>query len=122
MKPTHARAWMLLFVGLVGAVLATPMSSWAQAAPPDGAGAESASTDRTVVAGIGAVAGSIIYAPFKAVIMCPAGALAAGVSYVATRGEGETPNYLLRLGCTGTYFISPAMVQGREAFRPYDTR
>jgi hypothetical protein len=83
---------------------------------------ESASTGRTVAAGVGAVAGSIIYAPFKAVIMCPAGALAAGVTYVAVQGEGETPNYLLRLGCTGTYVISPGMVQGREAFRPYDQR
>jgi hypothetical protein len=39
-----------------------------------------------------------------------------------TGGEKETANYLLRLGCTGTYLISPAMVQGQEAFRRYDER
>ena len=122
MKAKHAQAGMLLLVGLVGAVLVMPVSSWAQAAPPGDAAAESASTGRTVVAGVGAVAGSMFYAPFKAVVMCPVGALAAGVTYAAARGEGETPNYLLRLGCTGTYFISPAMVQGHEAFRRYDER
>jgi hypothetical protein len=74
------------------------------------------------VAGVGAVVGSVVFAPFKALIMCPANAVAAGVTYAATWGGTETPEYLLRLGCTGTYFISPAMVQGQEAFRRYDER
>jgi len=112
---------MLVIVGLVAAVIGTPVSSWAQATPP-GAAAESESTGRTFLTGLGAVLGSVVYAPFKAVIMCPAGTLAAGVTCAAARGEGDTPNYLLRLGCTGTYFVTPAMVQGREAFRAYDER
>ena len=65
--------------------------------------------------------GSIFYAPFKGLIQCPAvGLVAAGVTYAATGGQKETPEYLLRVGCTGTYFISPGMVQGQEAFRTYD--
>jgi hypothetical protein len=107
-------------MSLLGAILVAPWSGWAEGAAPEDATVQSSSNGATVLAGVGAVAGSIVFAPFKAVIMCPAGALAAGVTYVAARGEGETPNYLLRLGCTGTYFISPAMVQGREAFRRYD--
>ena len=74
------------------------------------------------MAGTGAVLGSIFFVPFKALIMCPVGAVAAGGTYAVTGGETETANYLLRLGCTGTYFISPAMIQGQEAFRRYDER
>jgi hypothetical protein len=48
------------------------------------------------------------------------GLVAAGATYAATGGQKETPEYLLRVGCTGTYFISPGMVQGQEAFRTYD--
>ena len=48
------------------------------------------------------------------------GLVAAGATYAATGGEKETPEYLLRVGCTGTYVISPEMVQGQEAFRAYD--
>ena len=48
------------------------------------------------------------------------GVVLAGVTYAATGGQKETPEYLLRVGCTGTYFISPGMVQGQEAFRTYD--
>lgn len=108
-------------VVLVSAVFLMPVSSGAQGAPADAA-TGSESTGRSVLTGFGAVLASVVYAPFKAVVMCPAGALAAGVTYAAARGEGETPNYLLRLGCTGTYIVSPAMVQGREAFRAYDER
>ena len=54
--------------------------------------------------------------------MCPLGAVAAGGTYVATLGASEIPDYLLRLGCTGTYLISPAMIQGQEPFRRFDER
>ena len=120
MKPKHARGGMLLSMCLVGAALVTPVPSWAQAASPGEAAAGPSSSGRAVLAGVGAVFGSMVYAPFKAAVMCPVGALASGATYAATGGERETPNYLLRLGCTGTYFITPAMVQGQEAFRRYD--
>jgi hypothetical protein len=102
-------------------VLAGPATGWAQGKAP-AAGEQPGPTGRAVTAGVGAVAGTVVYAPFKAFIMCPMGALAAGATYAVTGGEKETANYLLRLGCTGTYLISPAMVQGQEAFRRYDER
>jgi hypothetical protein len=74
------------------------------------------------VAGVGAVAGSIVYAPFKALVMCPVSAIASGATYAVTGGATDTPRFLLRVGCTGTYVIAPAMVQGQEAFRAYDAR
>jgi hypothetical protein len=111
----------LAALGATAVVLAGPGTSWAQAqAPTDGG--QPGPTGRTVVAGIGAVVGTVVFATFKAVVMCPVGAVAAGTTYAVTGGEKETADYLLRLGCTGTYFISPAMVQGQEAFRRYDER
>jgi len=74
------------------------------------------------VAGVGAVAGSVVYVPFKAIVMCPVGAVASGVTYVATGGKPDPADHVLRVGCTGTYFITPAMVQGTEPFRAYDER
>ena len=73
---------------------------------------------RTVLATVGAVIGSIFYIPFKALGICPGMALASGVHYAATVGkEPATDEYLLRAGCTGTYFITPGMVQGHEEFQ-----
>lgn len=112
--------WLALFAA-TAVVLAGPGASWAQGAAPSD-GAQPGPTGRTVAAGIGAVAGTVVYAPFKALLMCPVGALAAGTTYAVTGGEKDTADYLLRLGCTGTYFISPAMVQGQEAFRRYEER
>jgi hypothetical protein len=111
----------LVALGAAVTVLASPAAGWAQGATPAG-GERPGPTGRAVTAGVGAVAGTVVYAPFKAFILCPFGALAAGATYAVTGGEKETANYLLRLGCTGTYLISPAMVQGQEAFRRYDER
>ena len=111
----------LATLGTAAVVLAGPAASWAQgAAPADGR--QPGPTGRTVAAGIGAVVGTVVYAPFKALVICPVGALAAGATYAVTGGEKDTADYLLRLGCTGTYLISPSMVQGQEAFRGYEER
>lgn len=111
----------LAALGTTAVVLAGPAASWAQgAAPADGG--HPGPTGRRVTAGIGAVVGTVVYAPFKALVMCPVGALAGGTTYAVTGGEKDTADYLLRLGCTGTYRISPAMVQGQEAFRGYEER
>jgi hypothetical protein len=111
----------LAALGTTAVVLAGPTASWAQGAA-SAEGGKPGPTGRTVAAGIGAVVGTAVFAPFKAAVMCPVGALAAGATYAVTGGEKETADYLLRLGCTGTYFISPAMVQGQEAFRRYEDR
>jgi hypothetical protein len=113
-------AWRSILLLMTALLLISGPVTWAQEAPatPDSGSGPSGSS---ILAGVGAVIGSIFYAPFKGLIMCPAvGLVASGVTYAATRGEKETPSYLLRLGCTGTYFVSPSMVQGKETFRAYD--
>jgi hypothetical protein len=122
MKFRRARNTILMSLCLIGLVATVPRTSGAQAASPGDAAAQSSSSGRTVLANVGAVAGSIVYAPFKALVLCPVSAIASGAVYAVTRGTTDTPDYVLRLGCTGTYFISPAMVQGEEAFRRYDER
>jgi hypothetical protein len=98
-----------------------PVASRAQETTPAAANSGSGPSGSSFLAGVGAVLGSIFYVPFKGLIMCPAvGLVAGGVTYAATGGEKERPGYLLRVGCTGTYFISSEMVQGQEAFRAYD--
>jgi hypothetical protein len=97
-------------------------TSWAQEEPPSDAVTRTIYSGSPIVAGVGAVLGSVVFAPFKALLMCPVSAVASGVTYAATWGGTDTSEYLLRLGCTGTYFISPAMVQGQQNFRRYDER
>jgi hypothetical protein len=116
------RGWVWILVVTIAALgMVGPAASWAQETTPAAADSGSGPSGSTILAGVGAVFGSVFYAPFKGLILCPAvGVVASGVTYAATGGEKETPEYLLRVGCTGTYFISPGMVQGQEAFRAYD--
>lgn len=116
------RGWSRILVVTIAVLgMVGPVASWAQETPPAATASGSGPSGSTILAGVGAVLGSIFYAPFKGLIECPAvGLVAAGVTYAATGGQKETPEYLLRVGCTGTYFISPGMVQGEEAFRTYD--
>ena len=122
MKRRQTRIRMVSLLFLVGVAVSAAATSWAQEAPPSEAVTKTIYSGSPIVAGVGAVVGSVVYAPFKALIMCPVSAVASGVTYAATRGGTDTSEYLLRLGCTGTYLISPAMVRGHEAFRPYDER
>lgn len=122
MRRRHARIGRLALVLLIGVAMGAAATSWAQEAPPSEDMAKTIYAGSHIVAGVGAVAGSVVYAPFKALIMCPVSAVAAGVTYAATRGGTDTSGYLVRLGCTGTYVITPAMVQGQEAFRRSDER
>ena len=116
------RGWVWILVVTIAVLgMVVPAASRAQETTPAAADSRSGPSGSAILAGVGAVLGSIFYAPFKGLILCPAvGLVASGVTYAATRGEKETPEYLLRVGCTGTYFISPKMVQGQEAFRAYD--
>ena len=120
MKRRQTRIRMVSLVFLVGVAVSAAATSWAQEARPSEAVTKTIYSGSPIVAGVGAVVGSVVYAPFKALIMCPVSAVASGVTYAATRGGTDTSEYLLRLGCTGTYLISPAMVRGHEAFRRYD--
>jgi hypothetical protein len=68
------------------------------------------------VSAVGAVLGTVVYAPFKAVIICPVMAVASGVS-LALPLRQSTAAHLLETGCGGTYLVTPEMVRGREEFR-----
>ena len=122
MKRRHTRIGVLGLTIVVGVAVLAVATSWAQEAPPSEAATRTIYSGSSVVAGVGAVLGTVVYAPFKALVLCPVGAVASGVTYAATGGETETAGYVLRLGCTGTYLVTPAMVQGHEAFRRYDER
>lgn len=122
MMRRHARIGVLGWMGVVGTAVLVAATGWAQEAPPSEAAARTIYSGSSVVAGIGAVLGTAVYAPFKALVLCPVGAVASGVTFAATGGATETSGYVLRLGCTGTYLVTPAMVQGHQAFRQYDER
>ena len=105
---------MLLVLPALLLAPVSPARAEEAASPPSGGD----STGRTIVAGVGSVLGSVVYAPFKALVLCPGMALAGGVTYAATLGKAkEDAEYLARVGCTGTYLITPGMVQGKEEFQ-----
>jgi hypothetical protein len=114
MKRTGMRVCgLLLALLLVGGLL--PEFGWAQAAPATtGAGSTDVSD---ALAGAGAVLGTIVFLPFKALLICPGMALASGVTYAAHGGKSETTEYLLRVGCGGSFAASPGMIQGQQSFQ-----
>jgi hypothetical protein len=103
-----------LLVLLVGVAAAGP--GWAEQAAPPPATANDSPGLRAMAAVAGAI-GSFFYIPFKVGAMCPGMALASGASLAVTGGDKATAEYLLRVGCTGTYFITPQMVRGQEEFQ-----
>ena len=92
--------------GTVRATAAQPPLVFASETPPP-PGTE-------VLAGIAAVVGTVAYAPFKAALICPETAVGAGVSLAV--GGPTSAERLLRIGCTGTYVITPGMVRGQAEF------
>jgi hypothetical protein len=113
MVPQRFLAGVLL--GLVLVAIAAP--AWAADQPqpvpasavPDPAGAE-------VLSVVAAAAGTVVYAPFKAVLICPFMAAASGVSRVLSYPR-STGAYLLDVGCRGTYLVTPEMIRGRAEFQ-----
>ena len=91
---------------------AAPMAPPAEATPPT-----TSDSGLTAMAAVAGAIGSFFYIPFKVGIMCPGMAVASGATLAATGGDKDTAGYLLRVGCSGTYFITPAMVRGQEEFR-----
>ncbi len=114
---------LAFLVGVVGAGTA-----WAQQMAPPAPPGEATpvpATDSpglTAVAAVAGAIGSFFYIPFKVAAMCPGMALASGASLAVTGGDKDTAAYLLRVGCTGTYFITPAMVRGQEEFKEAGAR
>lgn len=112
---------MIALLILASGLLATGRT-WAQPVPPPGPSPADDSPALTAMAAAAAAVGSLFYVPFKAAAICPGMALASGASLAVTRGERATAEYLLRVGCSGTYFITPGMVRGQEDFRESGTR
>jgi hypothetical protein len=108
-------AVMFLVVCVIGVSAAG--SGWAQSAASEAPATSTDLSGTQILATLGAVVGSFFYIPFKAVAICPGMALASGASLAVTKGDRDTAEYLLRVGCTGTYFITPGMVRGREDFQ-----
>jgi hypothetical protein len=96
----------------LGAEAGAPEHAAREAVRPASALPDPAGTD--LVAGVGAVLGTVVYAPFKAVVICPVMAVASGVTLPF---RPSTAAYLLDTGCHGTYLVTPEMVRGREEFR-----
>ncbi len=92
-------------------------AAWAQsAAPSEPAGTKGVSATE-VLATVASAVGSFFYIPFKAAAICPGMALASGASLAFTHGDRTTAEYLLRVGCTGTYVITPGMIRGQQEFQ-----
>jgi len=111
---------LVLAVAVAGAGTGTGWAQQAASSPPASAAHASGEGDSQglhVMAAVAGGIGSLFYIPFKALAICPSMALAAGVSLALARGETTTADYLLRVGCTGTYLITPQMVRGQEEFQ-----
>jgi len=107
---------LALVIGMAAAGAAwaqpeTPPALPAVAEPPP-----AHDTALTVMAAVAGAIGTFFYIPFKVGLMCPGMALASGASLAVTGGDRATAEYLLRVGCTGTYLITPAMVRGQQEF------
>jgi len=117
----NRKAWwrFLVVVGLVGGVLTAPAPVLAQATEAVSPDEEANLTN--VLGSIMAVVGSFVYAPFKAVVVCPVSAVGAGVTWLVTGGEPSPATQVLHVGCEGDYFITRPMIRGQEEFREPDS-
>lgn len=114
------RRWgrILAVLAAAGILGAAPTAARAQGAGAAAADEEMSATN--ILAGIAATLGSLAYAPFKAVVLCPASAVGAGATWLATGGQPFRAGRVLQIGCEGDYFISRSMVRGQQEFREPD--
>ncbi len=105
---------VLLALAIVGF---ETQASGAQTAAPSEPAATRDTSATEVLATAAAAVGSFFYIPFKAVAICPGMALASGASLAFTHGDRSTAEYLLRVGCTGTYIVTPGMIRGQQEFQ-----
>lgn len=111
------RLWVVL-VGLMAFLVGMGATGigWAQQATPPAPQADD-SPGLTAMAAVAGTLGSFFYVPFKVGAICPGMALASGASLAVTGGDTTKAERLLRIGCTGTFLITPGMVRGQEGFQ-----
>ncbi len=116
----NRRSWwrFLAVMGVVTAILTVPEPVLAQAMEARGLDEDASAPN--VLASITAVLGSLFYAPFKAVVMCPVSAVGAGATWVVTGGARSPATQVLHVGCEGDYFITRPMIRGQAEFREPD--
>jgi hypothetical protein len=114
MNGRDVRRSALALVMAVGVVLGGALPVQAEPVPGDG------TTVRGFLAAVGATFGTLFYAPFKVVIVCPVSAVGAGATWLASGGESSPADSVLRVGCQGSYFITADMVRGEADFREPD--
>jgi hypothetical protein len=107
-------AWsrILVALGVVGILIVLPTAARAQEAA--GAAADDDTTAAYKMAGVASLLGTLVYAPLKAVVLCPLSAVGAGVAYVAAGGESAPADRVLHIGCGGSYAITRGMIRGQQ--------
>lgn len=73
---------------------------------------ESQQSHHAPTAYVGSVAGNVVYFPAK-VAFAGVGALASGVSYVATLGRNEPTSSIWNASVKGNYVVTPSMIEGK---------
>jgi hypothetical protein len=115
MKRTRISRIVILILMALSLALAGVETGWAQqAAAPPRAGDSPWLQGMATVAG---AVGSFLYIPFKIGAICPGAALLAVGDMAITGGDKVGAERLLRIGCTGTFLITPEMVRGQEEFQ-----
>jgi hypothetical protein len=117
MKRNRRRPGSMIALLVLAIVLLGIDAAWAQTATPSEPTATKRVSATEVLATGAAAVGTFFYAPFKALAICPGMALASGASVALIHDNRLTAEYLLRVGCTGTYVITPEMVRGQQQFR-----
>lgn len=110
---------LLAAAGLAGVLVGGGLAPTAAMAQESSPGTLEA-TPTALLAGAVATLGTGLYAPFKALILCPVSALGAGAAWLATGGEPAPAERVLQVGCGGAYAITPRMVRGQQEFRNPD--
>jgi hypothetical protein len=117
MERNRGRQGSVIVLFVLAIVLFRIEAAWAQSAAPAEPAATKSVSATEVLATVASAVGSFFYIPFKAVAICPGMALASGASLAFTHGDRSTAEYLLRVGCTGTYVITPGMIRGQQEFQ-----
>jgi hypothetical protein len=78
--------------------------------------AKNESPAEEAVVGIGAVLGSVVYAPAK-IVYAVLGTIVGGGAYVLTGGNGKVASPIINKAVRGDYVLTPAHLKGERELR-----